>query len=344
MAKILVIRFSAFGDVTQALSLPEVLQRLPEGPHQIHWVTRKDLAQLLENHPHIHRIWALEPRPGWAGLINLVKLSWELRQQRFTHVYDAHNNLRSHILAWILRFGKTTRFLRKPQFRWRRFLLFRFRINRFEKPFSGQRDLLQPLQKWHLETTAPPVPQFFLKPDDINRAKHLLGGFANQEFIALAPSAAHLLKRWPIEHWGALILDIPEKKFAILGGPQDHFLDSLRSLAPDRVLNLAGKCSLRESAAIINLAQILIANDTGVLHLAEQLGRPAIALMGPAPFGFPSRASTRILELELPCRPCSKHGQGPCTNPRFQQCLRDISPQQVLASLQKLTQEISTCS
>jgi ADP-heptose:LPS heptosyltransferase len=103
---------------------------------------------------------------------------------------------------------------------------------------------------------------------------------------------------------------------------------------PSRVLNLSGQLSLQESTAAISLCRGLISNDTGLLHVGEQLGKKTIALMGPAPFGFPSRPSTRILELNLPCRPCSKHGQGPCVNEKFQRCLVDITPEQVHREMQ----------
>jgi ADP-heptose:LPS heptosyltransferase len=67
--------------------------------------------------------------------------------------------------------------------------------------------------------------------------------------------------------------------------------------------------------------------------VGEQLGKPTVALMGPAPFGFPSRPSTKIMELNLSCRPCSKHGQGPCVNKIYHQCLVDITPDQVAAEI-----------
>lgn len=102
-------------------------------------------------------------------------------------------------------------------------------------------------------------------------------------------------------------------------------------MAPERTLNLAGACSLQVSAAVVAESKFLISNDTGLLHVAEQLGTPAIALMGPAPFGFPSRPATSVMEIDLPCRPCSKHGQGPCINKvKFHQCLVDITPSQVV--------------
>jgi ADP-heptose:LPS heptosyltransferase len=91
---------------------------------------------------------------------------------------------------------------------------------------------------------------------------------------------------------------------------------------------------------MVKQSLLLIANDTGLLHVGEQLGHPTIALMGPAPFGFPSRTeTTKIMELHLNCRPCSKHGQGPCHNTHFQLCLVGITPEMVFeAAKNHLTQ------
>jgi ADP-heptose:LPS heptosyltransferase len=123
----------------------------------------------------------------------------------------------------------------------------------------------------------------------------------------------------------------------LLGGPEDSFIEDICAVAPERVLNLAGKCSMQVSAAVVSESKMIVANDTGLLHVAEQLGKPAVALMGPAPFGFPSRPATKVMEINLPCRPCSKHGQGPCVNKfKFHQCLVDITPDQVALEVRQL--------
>jgi ADP-heptose:LPS heptosyltransferase len=144
------------------------------------------------------------------------------------------------------------------------------------------------------------------------------------------------LKRWPLDHFAQLIRLLPQTHFVLLGGPEDQFVNDLVAVDPARVFNFAGKLSLLESAYVVALSQALVANDTGLMHVAEQIGKPCVALMGPAPFGFPSRPRTEILEIDLPCRPCSKHGQGPCVNPEFQKCLRDIKPERVALSLRRL--------
>ncbi|HRO67383.1 MAG TPA: glycosyltransferase family 9 protein [Pseudobdellovibrionaceae bacterium] len=339
--KILLIRFSSFGDVAQCLSVPSALAaRYPQA--EVHWVTRSDFAHLLEGHPHIKKIWAFDRKKGLSGLRDLIR---ELRREKFDLVYDAHNNLRSRLISSGLRFPwdwrrlfSPPRLIRRSLKRWKRFLLFRFRINKFEQPFAGQRDLLEPLQKLGIPKFPPPdAPQLFLSAKDLEKAESVLGPFASDEFWTCAASAAHELKRWPVEHWKELILSRPRDRFVLLGGPEDAFYAEITAVAPDRVLNLAGKCSLTVSAAVISKSNLLIANDTGLLHVAEQLGVQAIAMMGPAPFGFPCRPRTKILELDLACRPCSKHGQGPCVNEKFHRCMVDITPRRVSETLTALT-------
>src|SRR5665213_1330013 len=144
--KVLIIRFSSFGDVLQTLSVAgRITEVYPQA--KIHWVTRDEFVPLISTHPQIRKVWSL---PKGAGFKEIWNLGGQLQAENFTHVYDAHNNLRSHILsfrlngmgAWRVWTGKI-KFLRRSIYRWKRFLLFRLRKNLFPKPFSGQRALLE---------------------------------------------------------------------------------------------------------------------------------------------------------------------------------------------------------
>lgn len=317
--KVLILRFSSFGDVTQALSLPsKIHQHWPQS--EIHWAVRSDLSSLLEGHPFIQQIISF---PRKSSALDLLRFAWSLRNQNYTHVYDAHNSTRSWVISLVLQLTTQAQTLRKSQKRIFRFFLFFLRINLYQMPRSGQRDLIEPLKKWGMDITLPPAPQIFLSQSDESSVTNLI---PKTKFIALAPSAAFELKRWPVEYWKTLIETEKNFHFVLLGGPEDLFLNEIQKVAPERVVNLAGKTNLKQTTAVVKKSILLISNDTGILHTAEQLGHPAIALMGPAPFGYPSRPSTTILELDLKCRPCSKHGQGPCVNLQFHKCLRDLSP------------------
>lgn len=319
--KFLVIRFSSIGDLTQALSIAGLIKYyVPEA--EIHFVTRQDLSEIAENNPHISQVWKLDRKTGLRGLFSLIQ---QLRQQNFSHIYDAHNNLRSFFIRTLV--GAEQK-LTRPMMRFKRFLLLNFQINLFEKPFSGQRDLLKPLEKWGFYFLLPPTPQLFISAQSRDVAKDLVPPVS---FITLAPSAAYELKRWPLENWLRLVRSHRQTQFVVLAGPQDHFTAAFNQ--EPNVLNLSGKTDLSVSAAIIERSKALVTNDTGLLHFAEQLGVKAVALMGPAPFGFPSRNETIILQKDLRCRPCSKHGQGPCRNSNYQECLRSVELSEVESAL-----------
>lgn len=330
--KTLLIRFSSLGDVTQTLS---VAYQLQASGHEVHWAVRSDLSNLLDQQPYISHIWPLDTKSGLKGLWQLIQ---ELKNQNFEYCYDAHRSLRSLLMTWALKLSQPKiKILKRPLSRMRRWLWIRFKWPTMSGPKSAQLQLLAPLKAWNVTNTLPTEPILTIPPSALSRLSQRLLDQNYPTYIALAPSAAHPLKRWNLTNWTQLINLLPDSKFIILGGPQDQFLNEIvHSQNHHRVLNLAGQLNLIDSAAIIARAQLVISNDTGLMHIAEQLRRPTIALMGPAPFGYPAYPSTQVLEWDLPCRPCSKHGQGPCTNPHFQACLQLTTPQMVVTAIQKI--------
>lgn len=325
--KILVIRFSSIGDLTQSLSIPALIkENHPEA--EIHFLTRSDFTLLLNNNPQVKKVWAIDRKKGFSEIFHL---SQELRKENFDVIYDAHNNLRS---LFIRNLVSAKSKIVKPMSRLKRFLLIKFKINLFEKPFSGQRDLLKPLEKMGISFRLPKPPLMFFDKSTDQKIHELLKSYELNQYMVIVPSAAYALKRWPMAHWKKLVEQNSDKKIVILAGPTDIFTAELEVYK--NVINLTGKTSLLESAAVINYAQVIVSNDTGMLHFSEQLGKKTIALMGPAPFGFPSRPSTVIMEKNLYCRPCSKHGQGPCVNPNFQECMTALTPAMVQEHLERL--------
>lgn len=313
MSKILIIRFSSFGDIVQCMSiLPKLKHSVPG---EIHWVTRSDMSSLLLLNKSVDRIWSFDKK---KGLIGLVKLALELRGQGYTHVYDAHSNLRSRVLSLFL---ASPYFLRRSKERIKRVLLFTFRKNYFDRPYKGIISYLRPLEKWSVSNAT----KFDGQTWDFSSVN------CQQEFnldsIVIAPSAAWEMKRWPISHWKKLIEINQDLNFTILGGPGDSFCEEIRKVAPERVVNLAGKLSLIESCYIVSKSKLLISADTGLIHVADILGKSGISLMGPTAFGFATGSHIKTLEVNLPCRPCTKDGRGSCSQDTWQKCMIDISPE-----------------
>lgn len=322
--KLLIIRFSSFGDIVQCMGVPKAfLQSFPSA--EIHWAVRSDFKTLLQGHPHIHKVWDYDRKTGIAGLWAFIQ---ELKRAQFTHVYDAHNNIRSRIISLFLR---SNYFIRRSKERLKRFLLFRFRKNLLPRPFVAQKSFVDPLGQWGVVTDIPTAPQFF-----IDKTLFPKNAVPFDSYIALSPSAAWELKRWPVNYWKKLIELASDQNFIILGGPEDTFCSELVLKGQEhRIINLAGRLSLMESCSVVERAKLLITNDTGLMHVADQLGIPMISFIGPTAFGYPASPKSHVLEIDLSCKPCSKDGRGRCRNSTYKKCLRDISPEQAHNALRE---------
>jgi heptosyltransferase-2 len=220
-------------------------------------------------------------------------------------------------------------FARRPKNRVKRWLLFRLRLAFLPQPFRGAVSFLEPMAKWGVASWPLPAgPHVFPAggnpTDPVESELDALG-----PFIALAPSAAWEMKRWPPEHWRRLIALLPEARFALLGGPGDGFCEAIRAVAPERVLNLAGRLDLQGSLRAIARSSLTIANDTGLLHASDLMGQATLAIVGPTAFGYPSGPRSEALEIELPCKPCTKDGRGRCRNSLYKRCLLELAPERV---------------
>ena len=95
--KVLIIRFSSFGDIVQCSSVVELIrQKFPAA--QIDWVTRSDFDYLVKLNNDVNKVWSFNKKAGFKGLIDL---GLKLRAEEYSYVYDAHNNLRSKVLFFI---------------------------------------------------------------------------------------------------------------------------------------------------------------------------------------------------------------------------------------------------
>lgn len=320
--KVLIIRFSSFGDIVQCSAVVESIRQRYNEAH-IDWVTRSDFDYLVKLNHDVNKVWSFDKKLGLAGLINLAL---QLRAEKYDHVYDAHNNLRSKLIALIMR----TRIFNAPSWltrskdRLKRVLLFTFRINTFPWPFKGIHSFLAPLKKWNIESHYDQkLVAWDFTPQAAEKTKVYL---KTRKTIVLVPSAAWEMKRWPLGHWKKLIEIMPHHNFVVLGGRDDLFCEELKIISPERVENLAGKLSLVESCALIKNSELVISADTGLLHVADVLGVKALSLMGPTAFGFTTGPQIKTLGVDLPCRPCTKDGRGHCSQDVYQKCMVDITP------------------
>lgn len=144
-------------------------------------------------------------------------------------------------------------------------------------------------------------------------------------WIALAPGASYPTKQSPINLWTEALEtfvrlnpDAPTCGLFLAGSQDDRkvaveLLDQLNWHGP--VLNMAGKLTLVETAQALAKMRVLLTNDSGLLHIAESVGTPVVAIFGPTSedFGFPPwRPESKVFSSPTGCRPCSKHGKKAC--------------------------------
>jgi lipopolysaccharide heptosyltransferase II len=142
-------------------------------------------------------------------------------------------------------------------------------------------------------------------------------------------------KRWPIPYW-ATLLDrlIQEDGVAVVltGAPNDlPIIEGVLRRMRTQPINLAGKTSLTQLAALLQRADLLISGDSGPMHIAGAVGTPLIAIHGPtAPaLSGPVSSGATVLRSDIWCSPCyNATGPADC---RFYttQCMKNITPTQV---------------
>ncbi len=327
--KVLIIRLSSIGDIIQCMSVTGGFKNhFPDC--ELHWIVRKDLASLLKIDPRINQLIEFDRK---QGIVGLFKLAFKLRKEGYTHIYDAHSNIRSNILKAILSpLGIKSKLITRRKHRIKRLLLFKFRINLLPKPFRAFESFRTPLTKWEILNFYTSHDNWIFPKETEEKCIKLLKEQPIKT-ITLVPSAAWELKRWPVEYWKRLVTLLPDFHFTILAGPTDDFCEEIVQADPKRVLNLAGKTSLLESFCVTAQSRYVVSGDTGFLHAADLFNIPGCAIIGPTAFGYPTGEKMIIFERNLPCQPCSKHGNTKCKLSEIKKCLVDITPEQIVKEI-----------
>lgn len=162
------------------------------------------------------------------------------------------------------------------------------------------------------------------KHQPIYRGKPILAVCAGAEF---GPS-----KRWPEAYYAKLALQKLAEGWDIwlFGSPKDRAVtDKIMAITNDQCENLAGRLQLAETIALLSLADGLITNDSGLMHVGAALNKPVIAIYGSTSPTFtpPLSDTATIVKLDLECQPCFQR-----TCPlEHHRCMRDIPPERILS-------------
>jgi ADP-heptose:LPS heptosyltransferase len=261
--RLLVITLSNIGDAIMTTPVLEALHELlPQARVDI--VADVRSAELFEACPYRGHIYYKHKRDGWRGLLRLIR---ELRRTHYGLIVDLRTDGLSYLLRGAKRYTKWQAAVAGP--------------HAVERSFA----VIRPL--WPNE----PIPDTLVWLSDTDRAyaSNALLQCPGERIVAVAPGANWPGKIWPLEHYRA-VLEILRDDFdavVMLGNERDEVAASgLAASSPRPSLNLAGKTSLRQAAAVLERATVFLGNDSGLGHLAAAVGTPTLTLFGP---GEPER-------------------------------------------------------
>jgi heptosyltransferase-2 len=157
--------------------------------------------------------------------------------------------------------------------------------------------------------------------------------------VAVAPGARWATKRWPAERFAAVAegLAAEGRPVVLCGGPGDRdAFAAFRAAYRGRVAADLSPLPIDALAAALARLRLLVACDSGPVHLAAAVGTPALALFGPTSavrWGPPPPG--RAISLGIACSPCSNHGGDYCPEGHHR-CLVDLTPGAVLDAAREL--------
>lgn len=345
---ILLVRFSSMGDVVLQTATVNWLRSFLGPDLKISFLTSVEFVPLLAAHPGIQNVLSFNRRGGekWKDLIGKVD---ELNgREPIDLILDLHATLRSYRLRlsyW------TTPSLTVDKRRWERFLLTKLKGKFFKR--------LVNVRVFGLETQVERIIKDFQNTFGDKRGVRRVREYRNgkmgemtslasgpiysipRPYIVLAPSASFGPKRWPTKYFVTLAQKIlKETPFdvVVLAGPTDNFCEVFNEIKSDRLHNLQGKTSLKESMSVLERAQACLGNDSGMNHIAEAHGVPCLTIFGPTDprFGFAPHGSKSVyLSKELWCKPCSTTGSSPCFRAEHF-CMNLITPDEAFVAFQGL--------
>ena len=267
MYKILIIRLSSFGDIVLTYPLINELNKaFPES--QIDFLTKSQYKELVRLHPHVNNIISFNNE-------SLSEIRSNLNE--YDIIIDLHKNIRSYLFTLfisnlVVRYKKQT---------FKKLLLVVSKINLFKEVIPVYKKYLLSIHKLLNYDNYE-----YSNTNLIKKSQRII----TENYVVISPSSKHFTKTLPEEKFAEIIENIHNKKIVIVGDNSKTDKDICEYLSAncDNVINYCGKTDFEKLTNILYYSDLVICNDSGVLHLAESLGKKVIVFFGSTvkEFGF----------------------------------------------------------
>jgi heptosyltransferase-2 len=306
MSGFLIVGPSWVGDMVMAQSLLISLkQRNPDSPIDIiapSWSVA--VAQRMSEVRDAITLPISHRELGWSKRRSLAR---SLRSREYERAIVLPRSLKSALVPWWAHIPKRTGYRGE----WRYGIL-----NDVRKAVAGR--TMSPARHW-LALGYPPdaalpgaLPHPRLHPDLENQSRLIktLGLRIDTPVVALVPGGEHgSAKRWPVEHFARLARTLARRETAvwIMGSPKETALaEAIAAQAGAGVTNLCGHTTIPDAIDLLALADGVVCNDSGLMHVAASVGAFIVALYGPTTPGHtpPLTDNCQVMYLDLECSPC----------------------------------------
>lgn len=326
--KVLIIQTAFIGDVILATALIEKLHgSLPET--KIDFLLRKGNEVLLQGNPHISDVLIWDKSRKYMDLARIIR---KVRKNKYDLVINVQRFFATGLIT-ILSGAKLKAGFRKNP-------LSSFFDIKAEHPFDETADIHEIERNQKLITflvgNEPSKPRLFFTQATLDAVKRYQIG----PYICVAPASVWQTKQFPEEKWVELLRKVdPENNVFLIGDTGDIALCETvrRQISGKKVINLAGKLDLSETAALIEKTRMVFVNDSAPLHMGSATNTPTCAVFcSTVPqFGFkPLSDISVVVEVEelLVCRPCGMHGLNICPEGHFK-CAKNIDVGKIATSV-----------
>lgn len=333
--KILIIGPAWVGDMVMAQTLFILIKQ--QNPHASIDVLAPAWSEpLLARMPEVRQSLVLPFKHGELKLRERYQLAKKLRDNHYDLAFVLPNSFKSALIPFWAKIPQRTGW--RGEMRWGLLNDIRY-LNKQKLPLMIERFMALALPP--LTTLSKPYPKPVLRISENERslalAKHQLS-LTGKPILALCPGAEFgPAKRWPAEYYA----EVARTKLAegwqvwIFGSPKDQQeAIIIQQETQNACVDLTGKTTLAEAIDLLSLANLVITNDSGLMHIAAALERPLVVLYGSSDPRFtpPLSERVKILSLQLSCSPCFER-----TCPlKHQRCLRDLHTPMVLQAIADL--------
>ena len=305
---ILVIGPSWVGDMVMAHSLVQLIRRT-EPEANIDVLAPAWCAPLVARMPEVRRLVETSFAHGALSWQNRRAISKQLRGEAYDYAYILPNSFKSALVPWFAKIPVRRGYTGEQRFG---LVNDRLALDKHRWPLLIQRFAALHDEQTADDMSAIPAPRLSTDTDSVIETLNNLGLCINDsDILILCPGAEFgAAKQWPAHYYAELAREKTETGWQVwlMGSKNDEAICRQIADIDPKVVNLAGRTSLLQALDVMSCANMVVTNDSGLMHVAAALQRPLVAVYGSTDPAFtpPLGEYSKVVRLGLDCSPCFK--------------------------------------